>query len=362
MADEIRSTFEVESPEPDWNDRGAVVDYIVEQARPYAAASVPYNAAEVRLIAERAASRTTDMAASMTNHGLVSGPGSWRKSLAEITAPTLVIHGEEDPVFPHAHGQALADEIPGARLLTLSQTGHELPDRVLDVVVPAILTHTALTWQQEADRLAALALAAGDPTGWFNRLYDEASNGGVEMPWDRSEPNPMLAAWVNAVGLDGAGRRAVVVGCGLGADAELLASVGFTTTAFDISPAAVGIARSRRPDSPVDYRVANLLDLPDSLLGAFDLVVENYTVQALPLSLRSDATAGVRSLVAPGGTLLVIMVARDDADDVPAGPPWPLTRAEIDEFGAGALTQRRVEYLPEAEGRDHWRAEFTRSA
>jgi SAM-dependent methyltransferase len=247
-------------------------------------------------------------------------------------------------------------------LLTLPQTGHELPERVWDVVVPAILKHTALTWQEEADRLAARALAADDPTGWFDRLYDEAINGGVDMPWDRSEPNPLLAGWVRDRAGDGSDRRAVVVGCGLGADAELLASVGFATTAFDISPAAVGIASGRRPDSAVDYRVSDLLDLPDSLVGAFDLVVDSYTVQALPLSLRSAATAAVRSLVAPGGTLLVIMVARDDAEDPPAGPPWPLNRAEINEFGAGAVADRRIEFLPNAEGRDHWRAEFIRSA
>ena len=162
-------------------------------------------------------------------------------------------------------------------------------------------------------------------------------------------------------GSTGHGRRAVVVGCGLGADAELLASLGFHTTAFDISPAAVGIARSRRPDSPVDYRVANLLDLPDSLVGAFNLVVDNYTVQALPMSLRAAATAGVRRLVAPGGTLLVIMVARAEDDEPPVEPPWPLSRAEINEFANHGLAERRVEFLPNAEGRDHWRAEFSRS-
>jgi hypothetical protein len=46
-------------------------------------------------------------------------------------------------LFPLEHGRALANEIPGARLLALEQTGHELPRRVWDVVVPAILEHTA---------------------------------------------------------------------------------------------------------------------------------------------------------------------------------------------------------------------------
>jgi pimeloyl-ACP methyl ester carboxylesterase len=57
--------------------------------------------------------------------------------------PTLVIHGTEDPLFPYAHAQALAREIPGAQLLPMEQTGHGLPRVAWDQVVPAILSHTA---------------------------------------------------------------------------------------------------------------------------------------------------------------------------------------------------------------------------
>jgi pimeloyl-ACP methyl ester carboxylesterase len=54
-----------------------------------------------------------------------------------------VIHGADDPMLPLGHGQALASRIPGASLLTLERTGHELPPAVWDLVVPAILAHTA---------------------------------------------------------------------------------------------------------------------------------------------------------------------------------------------------------------------------
>ena len=58
--------------------------------------------------------------------------------------PTLVLHGTEDPLFPLPHGQALAAEIHGARLIALPGMGHEVPPRPLwDVVVPAILEHTS---------------------------------------------------------------------------------------------------------------------------------------------------------------------------------------------------------------------------
>ena len=54
-----------------------------------------------------------------------------------------MIHGTDDPILPHAHGVALASEIEGAELLTLEQTGHELPRRTWGVVVPAILEVTS---------------------------------------------------------------------------------------------------------------------------------------------------------------------------------------------------------------------------
>jgi SAM-dependent methyltransferase len=114
----------------------------------------------------------------------------------------------------------------------------------------------------DTTRLAAASLAAGDPTGWFEQLYVEAGAGTAEVPWDVPRPSKLLAGWVRDGSIAGAGRRALVVGCGLGRDAEFLAGLGFTTTAFDISATAVRTARERHPDSPVEYGVADLLDPP----------------------------------------------------------------------------------------------------
>jgi SAM-dependent methyltransferase len=137
-------------------------------------------------------------------------------------------------------------------------------------------------WDRRADELSSTATNAGKPTAWFDRLYAEGVAGRITMPWDRDQPHPLLAEWAQRTSLAGHGRRAVVVGCGLGADAELLAGLGFRTTAFDIAPTAIQEARTRHPGSRVDYRVADLLALPDELVGAFDLVVEIFTLQALP--------------------------------------------------------------------------------
>jgi SAM-dependent methyltransferase len=196
-------------------------------------------------------------------------------------------------------------------------------------------------------------------TDWFEPLYAAAEAGEAVVPWQSDEATPLLVEWTR--GLDGRGRRAIVVGCGLGDDAEHVAALGFDTVAFDIAPSAVRGARRRFPESAVEYVVADLLDLPPGWPGAFDLVVEVITVQALPDPPRASAITAVSSLVAPGGTLIVVSGARETGD--PAnGPPWPLTRGEVEAFATGGVTAVRIEDLrgqPEPWAR-RWRAEFTK--
>ena len=206
----------------------------------------------------------------------------------------------------------------------------------------------------------ARRLAADDPTGWFDRLYVAAERGEAVVPWDRGGPHPLLEEWTREHNVRGGGRRALVVGCGFGSDAEHLAAIGFATTAFDLSPTAVRGAQARFPNSPVDYRAANLLEAPAQWRRAFDLVLESLTVQSLPDPPRREAIARVADLVAPGGTLLVIATARDGP---PPTPPWPLTREEIDAFAAdGGLETIRAEHLrdPAGEVPPRWRAELRR--
>ena len=188
---------------------------------------------------------------------------------------------------------------------------------------------TTRDWDALANRLGSEAVADGAPTRWFEELWSAAARDEVDLPWDRRSPLPPVAEHVTALG-DGAGRRAAVVGAGLGADAELLAARGWRTTAFDISPSAVAAVRDRYPESEVDYRVADLLALPADLVGAFRLVVEVFTVQALPPTVREAASAGVRSLLAPGGEVLAVQLVREDGQDGSPGPPWLLDRAEME--------------------------------
>ncbi len=203
-------------------------------------------------------------------------------------------------------------------------------------------------------------MADSDPTGMFERMYAAAAAGDGTLPWDRAVPHPLLEPW--ARDLDGAGQRALVVGSGLGTDAEYVAARGFDVVGFDVSPTAVAGARERFPHSAVRYRTADLLDLPREWAQAFDLVVESLTVQSMPPAFHAPATAAVAGTVAPGGTLLVIATGRGDAEGEPDGPPWPLTRAEIEAFGTGGLEAVEIEDVRAAGVPARWRAEFRRPA
>jgi 2-polyprenyl-3-methyl-5-hydroxy-6-metoxy-1,4-benzoquinol methylase len=210
-------------------------------------------------------------------------------------------------------------------------------------------------WARRADELAAQAYSDDEPTAWFDRLYAEATAGTIDMPWNRSEPQPLLREWYKLWSAGRSPGRACVVGCGLGADAEFLAGDGWATTAFDLSPTAIEQARARHPGSTVGYRVADLLDLPADLVGAFDLVVEIFTLQAMPDPPRTAAARAVASLPAPGGTLLVVSFRDTGVPTSP--PPFPLTRDDLRRLEFDGLVARRVEELADAK----WRAELIRS-
>ncbi|MEU4218196.1 alpha/beta hydrolase [Actinoplanes sp. NPDC026623] len=140
-SEELQALFANPTPAPDWSDRSSVIEYLIDGERHFAGPGL--DETQSRHAAARTYDRTTNIAASMTNHWLLDGVKPLRARLPEITAPALVIHGTEDPLFPFAHARALATEIPGARLLPLEHVGHQMPPRqVWDTTISAILAHT----------------------------------------------------------------------------------------------------------------------------------------------------------------------------------------------------------------------------
>jgi pimeloyl-ACP methyl ester carboxylesterase len=130
--------------QPDWSNRKDSVARIAESVRTLGGAFTA-DEPQLRRLAERVFDRTHDMAANQVNH-VVAEPGGppIRCRLGEITAPTLVLHGTQDPVFGPEHPTALAGEIPGARLIWLEGVGHEYPPAaVWPTVIDEILAQAA---------------------------------------------------------------------------------------------------------------------------------------------------------------------------------------------------------------------------
>lgn len=165
-----------------------------------------------------------------------------------------------------------------------------------------------------ARALARQLLDNADAKGWFEALYSEAAGDAYIIPWADRTPNPHLVGWLTNNAVKGEGRRTLVIGCGLGDDAEVLAALGFDVTAFDISPTAIAWCRQRFPVSPVQYVVADLFNAPKAWEGGFDLVVEAYTLQVLPPEFRLLAMDAIARCVAPSGLLLVIARGRDECE------------------------------------------------
>jgi len=203
--------------------------------------------------------------------------------------------------------------------------------------------------RRRVSELAQKMLPQGDFSGFFDAVYVTAQGDAGGVPWADLQPHPVALAWFEQQNLQGKNQRALVVGCGLGDDAEELARRGFRVTAFDVSPNAILWCKQRFPTSSVDYQVADLLDAPVRWHQAFDFVLEVYTLQALPRRLRTRAIAGVAQFVAPCGHVLVVCRGRDPRDD-PGTMPWPLTRDELASFEQAGLSEVLLEDVRDVDG------------
>jgi pimeloyl-ACP methyl ester carboxylesterase len=127
--------------EVDWSDTGSVIEYLVDYSRMLAGGLREFDAAALRALARRDLERARDFSAAQ-NHDLMLDEERSRAPLSSISAPTLVIHGTADPMFPIEHGEALAEEIPDARLMRLEGAGHGVDRADWEAIVTAILLHT----------------------------------------------------------------------------------------------------------------------------------------------------------------------------------------------------------------------------
>lgn len=237
------------------------------------------------------------------------------------------------------------------------------------------------TQDREFDRrartreLAAEFIERGDPLGWFDALYKESGGDAGKIPWADMTPNRFFKAWAESTGLTGEGRTALVVGCGLGDDAKFLYDLGFKVTAFDISPTAIEWAKKIYGDTDIRFETADLFQPPDEWLigknlpanvsggdsgGAFDFVLEIYTIQPLPMEMRSKVIDSIAAFVAPGGRLVVVCRGREDDEEV-GDVPWPLSKRDLFRFEESGLRQIDFrEFWDEEDGQRRFVVEYER--
>ncbi|MEU0651347.1 alpha/beta fold hydrolase [Streptomyces albogriseolus] len=127
---------------PDWSDREAVADFAAAGAE-----ILGDDPVAARAVAARIWDRTpgTAPAVQMANQlGMVFSKldcaPRWRERLPEIKLPTLVVHGRRDRFFPVGNAEAIAREIPGARLLVLEEAASAIPETAAGTVTEAMLT------------------------------------------------------------------------------------------------------------------------------------------------------------------------------------------------------------------------------
>lgn len=197
--------------------------------------------------------------------------------------------------------------------------------------------------------LSAQAWQDGRPTAWFEELYSLAGGDPSQVPWADLEPNRHAAHLLEGLG-PGAGREALVVGCGLGHDAEGLALRGWQVTALDLSPTAIDWAARLHPESTVDYLVGDAAHPPTEWQSRFDLVHEIHTLQTLPDDLREKVCQAICLCLKPGGALLVGCRGRDEGDH-PRTMPMPLPKSALDRFIQLGLEQEVFEdFIDSSEG------------
>jgi SAM-dependent methyltransferase len=192
--------------------------------------------------------------------------------------------------------------------------------------------------RKRVDLLATASYLQGDYTGWFETLYAEANGDFNAIPWADRGINYWLKDWIEKSEISWVNCGVLVVGCGLGDDAEYLAGLGAKVTAFDLSPTAIDWCHQRFPDSQVDYQVVDLFTAPIDWVQSFNLIIEIYTIQALPPNIRPTAIDLIGNFVAPNGKLLVVCRGREP-EEICESLPFPLTQDELTRFTENGLTQ-----------------------
>lgn len=177
-----------------------------------------------------------------------------------------------------------------------------------------------------------LGVKENKPNDWFETLYSESNNSGDGVPWANMEPHPIFKKWIDDNSPLKNEKTALVIGCGLGDDAIELETKGFKVTAFDVSESAIELCKKRFPASKVEFITADLLEGVSKWYKKFNLVLEIFTIQALPPKYEDKLIKNISDFVSDKGQLIVITEVQSEKRTYENGPPWLLNHDYIKAF------------------------------
>ncbi|MCU4174446.1 class I SAM-dependent methyltransferase [Carboxylicivirga sp. N1Y90] len=194
-----------------------------------------------------------------------------------------------------------------------------------------------------------LGVEENKPNDWFEVLYSESNESGNGVPWANMAPHPVFKNWIDKTSSLKKEKTALVVGCGLGDDAIELEAKGYKVTAFDVSESAIKLCEKRFPDARTEFVQADLIQGVKPWFKQFDLVLEIFTIQALPPKYEKTLIQNVSDFVADDGELIVIAEIQKEKRSYENGPPWLLNNDYIQSFEACGLKQVSLQSNNETE-------------
>lgn len=126
----------------DWSDTADVRKFLVRIEELCVGSAYPFDVVRAQARVDAVIERSPSLPSAF-NHGAVGLQKDWTGCFRVISQPTLVIHGDEDPILPVQNGEALASGVPGALLRTLGGVGHELPPQVIPELTDWLAEHFA---------------------------------------------------------------------------------------------------------------------------------------------------------------------------------------------------------------------------
>jgi pimeloyl-ACP methyl ester carboxylesterase len=135
--------------------RHALIEHLVRMFRVIGSPAYPAPLDQLRQRVEASVQRSYQPAGTARQMVAIAASGDRSAKLAQISTPTLVIHGQADPLVPIACGNDVAAKIKDARFMSIAGMGHDLPAELVPQLADAIVAHVSGSQASALQRAAA---------------------------------------------------------------------------------------------------------------------------------------------------------------------------------------------------------------